>query len=101
MRATSLLSSQKASDGFATGLSKKDFVQRRAEVEARITFVGVELYGGFLKDALKTVPDPDDAPYIALALALRAPIWSNDAGLKKQSLVAVFSTKELVELLPE
>ncbi len=84
-----------------SGLPKKEFEQRKAEIEARITFFSVESYKGFLKKAVKEVSDPDDAPYVALALALKMPIWSNDTDLKKQSLVDVFSTKELIELVPE
>ncbi|HLD97440.1 MAG TPA: PIN domain-containing protein [Candidatus Nanoarchaeia archaeon] len=84
-----------------SGLSKKEFEQRRAEVEARITFVSVEAYKGFLKKAVRAVSDSDDAPYVAVALALKMPIWSNDADLKKQSLADVFSTRELIELLPD
>lgn len=84
-----------------SGLSKKEFKARRADVEADITFISVDVYKKFLKKAVKAVDDPDDAPYIALALALKAPIWSNDPDLKKQSLVDILTTKELIELLPE
>ena len=42
-------------------------------------------------------PDFDDVAYIALALHLACPIWSNDFFLKKQDSVKVISTKELIE----
>lgn len=84
-----------------SGLSKQEFKARRADVEARITFISVDAYKKFLKKAVKATGDPDDAPYIALALALKTPIWSNDTDLKKQSLVDILTTKELIELLPE
>lgn len=43
-------------------------------------------------------PDPKDVPYFALALKLGCPIWSNDSVLKKQSLVKVFSTRDLLSV---
>lgn len=84
-----------------SGLAKQEFEARRADVEVKIRFISVDAYKKFLKKAVKMVDDSDDAPYIALALALRTPIWSNDPDLKEQSLVDVFTTKELIELLPE
>ena len=39
--------------------------------------------------------DVDDAPYIALALQLNIPIWSEDKDLKKSVTVKVYNTKEL------
>ena len=41
--------------------------------------------------------DPDDAMFVAAALATNATIWSDDKHLKKQSLVKVYTTKELLK----
>ncbi len=84
-----------------SGLPKHEFDARRAEVEAKIDFASINAYKKFLKKAVKALADSDDAPYVALALATKMPIWSNDAELKKQSLANVLSTKEVVELFPE
>ena len=84
-----------------SGLPKHEFEARRAEVEAKIEFIGIIAYKKFLKKAVKALADSDDAPYIALALATKMPIWSNDAELKKQILANVLSTKEIIELFPE
>lgn len=84
-----------------SGLPKHEFETRRAEVEAKIEAIGINAYKKFLKKAVNALADSDDAPYIALALAMRMLIWSNDAELKKQSLVTVLSTKEIIELFPE
>ena len=46
-------------------------------------------------------PDADDTAYIALALHLNCPIWSNDKKLKKQDKVKVITTKELLEGIVE
>ncbi len=44
-------------------------------------------------------PDPKDSIYIALALAIRADIWSNDKRLKeKQNQITIFTTIEIMEL---
>ena len=56
-------------------------------------------YKDFLLDAKNTSPDPDDVDFVALALNLDCAIWSNDKGLKQQSVVKVFSTSELIKLL--
>ena len=40
--------------------------------------------------------DPDDAPFIALALKLDIPIWSNDKDLReKQDIVPVVTTAQI------
>jgi predicted nucleic acid-binding protein len=43
--------------------------------------------------------DPDDAPFLALAMMLDSPIWSNDGHFKRQKAVKVFTTKEILSLL--
>jgi predicted nucleic acid-binding protein len=63
-----------------------------------ITVLPKEEYAPFLEEAEKISP-LDDAPYIALSLAMRIPLWSNDALLKKQDAVIVYSTSELIKLL--
>ena len=55
-------------------------------------------YAEFLIPASKFSPDSQDIPYFALALKLGAALWSNDALLKKQKIVQVFSTRELASL---
>ncbi len=49
--------------------------------------------------AKSLISDPEDAPYLALALNLGTDIWSNDPHLKEQSIVRVLTTEELVEEL--
>ncbi|MBI4214872.1 hypothetical protein HY546_02665 [archaeon] len=51
----------------------------------------------FLRKATLVSPDVKDVPYVALALKLGAPIWSNDRALKQgQKEVKVYNTSELV-----
>jgi len=45
--------------------------------------------------------DPKDAPYVALALALRADgIWTEDRGLVSLEGVTVYRTSDLIRLAP-
>jgi predicted nucleic acid-binding protein len=43
--------------------------------------------------------DVDDSFFLALAMSLNCPVWSNDAHLKMQSVIKVYTTKELLDLL--
>lgn len=52
-----------------------------------------------LNRAKPLISDKKDVPYLALAIKLYCPIWSNDPHLKQQSLVKVFTTAELIEFL--
>ncbi|MCK5624297.1 hypothetical protein KAI04_00455 [Candidatus Pacearchaeota archaeon] len=42
--------------------------------------------------------DKDDVLFIAAALVLNCPIWSNDKHFKKQKIVKIFTTKEIYEI---
>jgi len=84
---------------FKSSLSKYEFEIRMKEVEGNITFCKSSEYRNFIKEARNALLDPDDSPYLALALSLKTLIWSNDPHLKRQSLVKVYTTKELVEKL--
>ncbi len=52
-----------------------------------------------MDEAERISPDPKDIPYIALALKLEIPIWSNDKELKEQNKVTVYSTEEIIKKL--
>ena len=83
-------------------LSEHEFEIRQSEVEKSIKFFKSSEYESLLMEAIKSLPeDPKDSPYLALALAIKAAIWSNDPHLKRQSLVKVFTTKDLVKKLLE
>lgn len=79
-------------------ISEQEFEMRQEEVEESIDFSELLEYKQFLKKALKELPDPDDAPYLALALSTNSAIWSNDPHLKEQSLVKVFTTGDLLRM---
>ena len=53
----------------------------------------------FNNKANKLISHKTDVPFLALALELNIPIWSNDLHFKEQSSVKVFNTEELIKLL--
>jgi predicted nucleic acid-binding protein len=52
-----------------------------------------------LPDAKALVADPEDTSFIALALHLQLPLWSNDAPLRTQHVVRVYTTEDVLSLL--
>lgn len=57
-------------------------------------------YSPFISESLKLFPShPKDAPYFALALSKKIPLWSDEKRHKSQSRVRVLSTADLKELL--
>lgn len=82
-----------------SGLSKNKFLDRIKEVFDKIELVKPEGYSDYIKKSIAVSPDRDDAPYLALALKLNCPVWSNDSLLKKQSEVIILNTKEIIELV--
>jgi len=53
----------------------------------------------FKEKAKKLILDKEDAPFLALAMEINIPIWSNDTHFKQQPIVETFTTKELAENL--
>ena len=43
--------------------------------------------------------DINDAPFIALALYLNSPIWSNDKHMKQQNIIKIYQTEEMIKLV--
>ena len=66
-----------------------------------ISVVPSEMYSYRMKEAFSIIKDrdPKDTPFLALALQLGSPLWSNDKHFKDLSEVIVYSTGSLIELL--
>lgn len=64
-----------------------------------IETVAFEDYNHQISEALQLAAHHEDAPYLALALWKRMPLWSNDKGMKNQSKVKVFTTAQLISQL--
>jgi len=82
-----------------SNLSEHEFKIRQKEIEELIEFFEESKYDAFLTKAILSLPDPKDAPYLALALLTNSAIWSNDSHLKEQSIIKVYTTKELADFL--
>jgi len=82
-----------------TNRTEKEFIQLISILKRKIVFIPLEELLPYVDEAEIICPDPDDIAYFALALKLKCPIWSNDKSLKKQKIVTVYSTEELVNIL--
>ena len=66
---------------------------------AKIVEIPKNEYSQYAEEAHELSPDPNDAPYLALALAKQCPLWSQDKALKRQSKIAVLNTAEIMAAL--
>lgn len=82
-----------------TGLTEEQLWKAVSAVTGEIMIVPFSQFADKLQEA--TELNVKDAPYLALALKLRCPIFSGDKGLKKQSRVEVLSPRELLDRLLE
>lgn len=79
-----------------TNRKPQDFAEVMDRLEKRIVLIPREELQPFIDEAKHISPDVKDVPYVAAALKLKIPIWSNDAALKqKQDAVKVYSTEEI------
>lgn len=58
----------------------------------------IEPYRHRSMDVMREI-DIDDSPFLALAMALECPIWSNDSHFKKQNIIKAFTTADIISLL--
>lgn len=56
-------------------------------------------FASHMNEALSLAPHKEDAPYLALALSLGVPIWSNDKGFRDQTKVEIYTTPKLLTKL--
>ena len=83
---------------FKSKLSEQEFEMRQTEIEESINFSEESEYEDFIEKTDDLISDPDDVDFLALALSTNSAIWSNDQHLKEQSLIPVFTTKELLDM---
>ena len=82
-----------------TGLSIKEREEVFNIITRRIKVVKKREYRPFLQQALALAAHEEDAPYLAVALRFKIPIWSNDTDFDEQNAVRVYSTRELARML--
>ncbi len=91
-------------------LSKKQFNSKLEILKTKVIFIDYNEYYSQIKKPSKQldltdfseeekIQIYDDIDFIALSYLLDYPIWSNDKLLKKQKLVPVFSTEEIINLI--
>lgn len=80
-----------------TRITLDEFKELRFNLALAVEFTDIKEYEKHIKTALQISPDPNDVDFFALALEKKLPIWSNDAYLKKQKMINVFSTNDLLD----
>ena len=67
-------------------------------IESKMIVVPKDELQQYMKKADEISLDPDDVMYFATALKQNIGIWSNDKEMKKQKVINVYSTNDLVKL---
>ena len=82
-------------------LDEKSFDYLKDFIFSKISFISLEDLAPFKDRAIEVMSeiDIDDSPFLALAMSLNCPIWSNDVHFKRQDVVKAFTTRELMNLL--
>ena len=80
------------------GMEKENLELLLLLLQSHISVIPFKMFFDFLEAAEKEMEkiDMKDAPFIALALKLKIPIWSNDLHFKKQKKVVSFNTAEII-----
>jgi predicted nucleic acid-binding protein len=82
-------------------LDEKSFDYLRDFIFRKIDFATIDDIAPFRDKAIEIMReiDIDDSLFLALAMSLNCPIWSNDKHFKRQSFVKAFTTQELISSL--
>ncbi len=81
-----------------SGLNEKQFNEKLTKLAKFIRIIPKKQLNIHNSETKKLIHEKD-APFFALALKLNCPIWSNEPAFKKQSVVKIFSTRDMLELL--
>jgi len=81
-----------------TGMEKENLELLLLLLQSHISVIPFNIFSDFMKAAENEMEkiDMKDAPFVALALKLKIPIWSNDVHFKKQEKVESFNTAEII-----
>jgi predicted nucleic acid-binding protein len=80
------------------GITAEEFDELLGTLLSRIEFFPLIAAVEHLSKAEQLAPHKKDVPYFALALYLNCAIWSREKAFKKQSVVLIYSTPEIVEM---
>ncbi len=86
---------------YKSKLDEKSFDYLSEIIFSRVNLVSVQEIEPLRRTAEEIMRDIDldDTPFLALALSLDCPIWSNDDHFKRQRVVKALTTRELLGLL--
>ncbi|MBS3122051.1 hypothetical protein J4434_04160 [Candidatus Woesearchaeota archaeon] len=81
-------------------ISMSDFKITFSFLLDKIVIVPLFDYNPFFNDAEQIMKNIDisDSSFLALALAMGIPIWSNDTHFRNQNQITVYQTKEIINL---
>jgi len=81
-----------------SGMTKENLELLLLLLQSHVSVIPFKIFIDFLEAAEEEMEkiDMKDAPFIALALKLKIPIWSNDLHFKKQRKVTSFNTAEII-----
>ena len=67
-------------------------------LQSHIAMVPIASFSRFLKEGEEVMKNIDikDATFLALALKMKIPIWSNDLHFKQQNRVLTYTTEEII-----
>ncbi len=91
-----------------TSISDKKFKDLRIKLVLNVEFVPLKQYSNYFSEVMLLSRDLKnneydnfikDTDFLALALKLKCPIWTNDKQFKDQSKILVFNTREIIELI--
>lgn len=83
-----------------TKLTDNEFEEFKEKLKKAVKFVPFERYSHYISKAFEIMPEHQkDIDFLALALFLGAAILSKERRLKKQTLIKIYSDKDLAELL--
>ena len=80
-------------------LQKQSFEYVLRFVLEPVHIIPYQLYCQQIKDAHEKMKciDEKDTPFLALALQLNCPIWSDDSHFKQQNTVKVYTTQDILQ----
>jgi predicted nucleic acid-binding protein len=79
-------------------ITSQQFKDIKLELAEYVHFIPFQEYASVITEIDGLITDSDDIDFLALAFKLNVPLWSNDFALKKQSIIIVLSTKELLNV---
>jgi len=81
-----------------TKRSEEEFNTLYEVIGRALILIPQEEIAPYLKYAKNISPDIKDISYLALAIKLKCGLWSQDKALKRQNVVTVYNTEEIIQL---